>query len=79
MNRFAGLLDDPYANYARTLLALRIAELRKKMSRGDIGASAIELAVITAIIAVVASVIAIVIKNVVDSKKAAINNLSGNG
>jgi hypothetical protein len=79
MDRFEGMLDGPYTTYARTLLGLRITELRKKMSRGDIGASAIELAVITAIIAVIASVMAILIRTVVYSKKAAINSVSGNG
>lgn len=78
MNRFTGLLDaDPYATYAKTLLAIRFSELRKKMDRGDAGASAIELAVITAIIAVIALAIAILIRNVVNSKKAAINSVRG--
>jgi Flp pilus assembly pilin Flp len=80
MNRFTGLLDaDPYAAYARTLLAIRFSELRKKMDRRDVGASAIELAVITAIIAVLAMTIAVLIEKVVNSKKAAINSVGGNG
>ena len=79
MNRFTGLLDaDPYIAYARTLLAVRVSELRKKMDRGDIGASAVELAVITAIIGVLALTIAILIEKVVNKKKAAINSI-GNG
>ena len=78
MNRFTGLAEaDPYANYAKTLLAIRFSELRKKMDRGDVGASAIELAVITAIIAVIALAIAVLIRNVVNSKKAAINSVKG--
>jgi Flp pilus assembly pilin Flp len=78
MNRFTGLLDaDPYVSYARTLLAVRFSELRKKMDQGDAGASAIELAVITAIIAVVALGIAVLIQHVVNSKKAAINSVKG--
>jgi Flp pilus assembly pilin Flp len=78
MNKFTGLVEaDPYANYARTLLAIRFSELRKKMDRGDVGASAIELAVITAIIAVVAMGIAILIKNVVNSKRGKISSVGG--
>jgi hypothetical protein len=78
MTRFTGLLDaDPYATYAKTLLAIRFSELRKKMDQGDVGASAIELAVITAIIAVIALAIAVIIRNVVNSKKAAIKGVSG--
>ena len=78
MNRFTGLLDaDPCATYAKTLLAMRFSELRKKMDRGDVGASAIELAVITAIIAVLALAIAVLIQKVVNSKKAAINSVGG--
>jgi Flp pilus assembly pilin Flp len=78
MNRFTGLAEaDPYATYAKTLLAIRFSELRKKMDRGDVGASAIELAVITAIIAVLALTIAVLIEHVVNSKKAAINSVKG--
>jgi Flp pilus assembly pilin Flp len=76
MNRFAGLLDGPYTTYARTLLALRVTEFRKKAGRGDIGASAIELAVITAIIAVLAMTIALLIRHVTNSQKTAINSVN---
>ena len=80
MNRFTGFLDaDPYATYAKTLLAIRFSELRKKMDRGDVGASAVELAVITAIIGILAVAIALLIKTVVNNKRGQINSIDNGG
>ena len=76
MNRFTGLLDGPYGLYVRTLLELRTDNLRQHMSRRDVGASAIELAIITAVVGGVALVLALVIKNVVHSNSNQIKKLS---
>ncbi|MGH3156822.1 MAG: hypothetical protein ACRDNF_09640 [Streptosporangiaceae bacterium] len=77
MNRFTGILDGPYGAYLRTLLEFRVDNLRKHMSQRDAGASAIELAVITAIVGAIAVALALVIKHVVTSNEAPIRNLSG--
>lgn len=61
--------------YFQALLATRLGELRKKVSRGDLGASAIELAIITAIIGGVAVMLAILIQSVVNKKAAIIGGL----
>ena len=61
--------------YFQVLLAARLGELRNKVSRGDLGASAIELAIITAIIGGVAVMLAILIQSVVNKKAAIIGGL----
>jgi Flp pilus assembly pilin Flp len=76
MNRFTGLLDGPYALYVRTLLELRVENLRKHVSRRDVGASAIELAIITAVVGLVALTLALVIKTVVGNNSKQIQKLN---
>jgi Flp pilus assembly pilin Flp len=76
MNRFTGPLDGPYALYVRTLLGARVDNLRKHVSRRDVGASAIELAIITAVIGLVALTLALVIKTVVHNNSQQIKNLN---
>jgi len=76
MNRFSGLLDGPYALYVRTLLEVRADNLRKHMSRRDVGASAIELAIITAVVGLVALTLALVIKTVVQNNSKQIQKLN---
>jgi len=75
MNTIRGLMDGPLGVYARTVLAVRVAELRRKASQRDLGASAIELAIITAIIGLVAVGLALLIQHVVATKKATIGGL----
>ena len=75
MNMIRGLADGPLGAYARTLLAARLSELRRKAGQRDLGASAIELAIITAIIGLVAVGLAVVIQSVVSSKSAIISGL----
>ncbi len=75
MNTMKGLMDGPLGVYVRTILAVRLGELRRKASQRDLGASAIELAIITAIIGLVAVGLALLIQNVVNSKKATIGGL----
>jgi Flp pilus assembly pilin Flp len=76
MNRFTALMDGPYALYVRTLLEARVDNLRKHVSRRDVGASAIELAIITAVIGLVALTLALVIKTVVHNNSNQIQKLN---
>jgi hypothetical protein len=75
MNTVRGLMDGPLGSYVRTVLTVRLAELRRKASQRDLGASAIELAIITAIIGLVAVGLALLIQHVVATKKATIGGL----
>jgi hypothetical protein len=75
MGKNIGLWDGPYGSYVRALLATRVAELRKHVAQRDVGASAIELAIITAIIGAVALALALIIQHVVNSKKSTIQGL----
>lgn len=76
MNRVTGFMDGPYALYVRTLLEARVDNLRKHLSQRDMGASAIELAVITAIVGAVAVALALVIQAVVNNQSTKIQNLN---
>jgi Flp pilus assembly pilin Flp len=76
MNRFSGFMDGPYGLYVRTLLEFRVDNLRRHMSRRDVGASAIELAIITAVIGLVALTLALVIKAVVHNNSNQIQKLN---
>lgn len=69
------LLDRTYIGYAWTLLAVRTAELRTKVRDRDIGASAIELAIITAVLAVAAAAVAAVILVVINNNKSKIQGV----
>jgi hypothetical protein len=75
MKKITGIAQAPALDYAGTLLAARVAELRRKVSAGDAGASAIELAIITALIGAVALALALIIVHVVDTRGQSINNL----
>lgn len=76
MNRITGLADGPYVMYVRTLLEARVENLRRHLGQRDMGASAIELAVITAIVGAVAVTLALVIKSVVSNNSKQIQKLS---
>lgn len=66
MRRVSRYLGGSVAcTYLSALVVTRVAALRKARERGDLGASAIELAIITAIIAAAAVFVAMIIKNVV--------------
>jgi adenylosuccinate lyase len=56
------------AVFMRALVERRIAALRNARAQRDLGASAIELAIITALIAVAAGILAAVIVGVIDKK-----------
>lgn len=65
--------------YARALLGRHVARFATARQRGDVGASAIELAVITAVLIVLAVAIGVVISNVVKSKCSTIASQGGAG
>lgn len=77
MNRITNLADGPYAMWVRTLLEARVASLRRHLGQRDMGASAIELAVITAIVGAVAVALALVIQHVVNNQSNKIKSLNG--
>lgn len=62
------LSSNPAGSYLRALVAARMMALRDARAQGDAGASAIELAIITALIAVAAALVATVIVAVVHKK-----------
>jgi len=66
-------MDGPLGVYARAVLAVRLGELRRKVSQRDAGASAIELAIITAIILGVAIGLLAVITTFVTNEQSKIN------
>ncbi|MBV9379196.1 MAG: hypothetical protein JOY82_15990 [Streptosporangiaceae bacterium] len=64
---------NPVAAYVDALLGARIARLRAAARNKDAGASAIELAIITAILVGLAVAVLIVINQVVTTRKNQIN------
>jgi Flp pilus assembly pilin Flp len=76
MNRLSGLMEGPHALYVRTLLEFRVDNLRRHMSKRDVGASAIELAIITAVVGLVALALALIIKGVVTNRGNQIKTLN---
>ena len=66
--RIINVISDSAGSYLRAFLATRVAALRDARVQGDVGASAIELAIITALIAVAAALVATVIVGVVHKK-----------
>jgi hypothetical protein len=63
-----------YIAYARASLGMHLARLRAAVRDGDRGASAVELAFITAGLLVVAGVVYAAITLFVNNQKAVINN-----
>jgi Flp pilus assembly pilin Flp len=60
---------NPVAAYADALLGVRLERLRAAAKDGEVGASAIELAIITAILVGLAVAVLIVINTVVTQRK----------
>jgi F0F1-type ATP synthase membrane subunit c/vacuolar-type H+-ATPase subunit K len=65
MSRF---LDSQQVAYVRAMLADRIGRLADARAQGDVGASAIELAIITAILVGLAAVVLGIIYAIVHSR-----------
>jgi hypothetical protein len=67
---YRSIIDkNPLAVYVDALFGTRIARLRAAAKNGDAGASAIELAIITAILVLLAVGVLIVIQQVVLQRK----------
>ena len=63
--------------YVRAFAGTRIARLNDARKRRDVGASAIELAIITAILVGLAVTILVIIDNIVTSRASQINSNNG--
>jgi hypothetical protein len=59
------MVNPPFLSYARALLGVHTVALRKAWRDGDRGASAVELAIITAMILGIALALLVVIKKFV--------------
>jgi Flp pilus assembly pilin Flp len=59
------MATPPFLSYARAMLGMHLAALRRAWRDGDRGASAVELAIITAMILGIALALLIVIKKFV--------------
>jgi hypothetical protein len=65
---------NPQIEYARLLLSSHAARLRDTRSNGDRGASAIELAIITAILVGLAAAVLLVVRTVVTNRSTEITS-----
>ena len=65
------------AQFVRAVLGMRLARLREARERRDAGASAIELAIITAILVGLAVAVLIVVTNIVNNRSNEINSNNG--
>jgi Flp pilus assembly pilin Flp len=72
-------LTHPALRYARSLAGSHLARLSAAWRRRDAGASAIELAIITAILVALAFIVVLVIKAVVTNNCNNINTAANNG
>jgi hypothetical protein len=63
--------------YVRAFVGIRIARLSYASKRRDKGASAIELAIITAILVGLAATVLVIIYNIVNSRAGQINSNNG--
>lgn len=71
------LLHHPRADYLRAFTGTRVTRFRQARRQRDMGASAIELAIITAIIVGLAVVVLLVVTNVVQTRSNEINTNNG--
>jgi hypothetical protein len=67
----------PEFAYVRAFAGTRIARLGAARKRRDMGASAIELAIITAILVGLAATVLVIIYNIVNSRASQINSNNG--
>jgi hypothetical protein len=67
----------PEFAYVRAFVGTRIARLSDARKRQDVGASAIELAIITAILVGLAATVLVIIYNIVTSRANQINSNNG--
>lgn len=71
------LTHSPQAEYLRAFMGIRLIRFRQARRCRDAGASAIELAIITAIIVGLAVVVLLVVTNVVNNRSTEINTNNG--
>lgn len=71
------LLHNPQAEYLRAFMGTRVTRFSQARRRRDAGASAIELAIITAIIVGLAVVVLLVVTKVVNNRSTEINTNNG--
>ena len=67
----------PEFAYVRAFFGTRIIRLSDAIKRRDMGASAIELAIITAILVGLAATVLVIIFNIVNSRASQINSNNG--
>jgi hypothetical protein len=67
----------PEFTYMRAFVGARVARLSDARKRRDVGASAIELAIITAILVGLAATVLVIIYNIVTSRAGQINSNNG--
>jgi ABC-type sulfate transport system permease subunit len=67
----------PLAEYAKAFLGVHVSQLREARERKDAGASAIELAIITAIIVLLAGVVIGVVAAVIRGRSTEITGNNG--
>jgi len=65
------------AQFVRAILGSRVARFREARRHRDAGASAIELAIITAILVGLAAVVLLVVTQIVNNRTTEINNNNG--
>ncbi len=65
------------AQFARAVLGVRIAKFREACRHRDAGASAIELAIITAILVGLAAAVLFVVTNIVNNRNTEIQTNNG--
>lgn len=74
---FPNPLNSPALVLLRLTFADRVARLRLARARSDVGASAIELAIITAVLVALAAFVLIIIGNVVHNRGQQITDEDG--
>jgi hypothetical protein len=73
----ANVLHNPRADYLRALMGTRVTRFRRARLERDAGASAIELAIITAVIVGLAVVVLVIVTNVVNNRANEISTNNG--
>ena len=76
-NLQAHLLHNPRADYMRALMGTRVTRFRQARRQRDAGASAIELAIITAVLVGLAIAVLVIVTQVVTSRKNQITTNNG--
>jgi multisubunit Na+/H+ antiporter MnhC subunit len=73
----AKALHNPRADYLRALMGIRISRFQRAARERDAGASAIELAIITAVVVGLAVAVLVIVTNVVNNRANEISTNNG--